>query len=49
MHFREQVDRVDGRTRLSFDYTLRPGIAPTRNALRLLEAVGLELDLQEED
>ena len=49
VHFREQVDRVDGRTRLTFDYLLRPGIATTRNALRLLEAVGLEWDLREED
>ena len=49
VHFREQVDRVDGRTRLSFDYLLRQGIATTRNALRLLEAVGLELDLRDEE
>lgn len=49
VHFREQVDRVDGRTRLSFDYLLRPGIATTRNALRLLEAVGLKLDLRDEE
>jgi hypothetical protein len=49
VHFREQVEREDGRTRLSFDYLLRPGTATTRNALRLLEAVGLTWDLQEED
>jgi len=49
VHFREEVDRVEGRTRLSFDYLLRPGTATTRNALRLLEAVGLEWGLQEEE
>jgi hypothetical protein len=26
---------------MSFDYTLRPGIAPTTNALKLMEIVGL--------
>jgi DNA mismatch repair ATPase MutS len=48
VHFREHVERVDGRTRLDFDYLLRPGTATTRNALRLLEAVGLDWDLKEE-
>lgn len=42
VHFREQVvPAPDGGTRLSFDYRLRPGIATTRNALKLLDAVGL--------
>jgi len=42
VHFREQVTRGEGgRTRLTFDYLLRPGVATTRNALKLLEAVGL--------
>jgi hypothetical protein len=42
VHFREQVARGEGgRTRLTFDYLLRPGVATTRNALKLLEAVGL--------
>jgi hypothetical protein len=40
-HFRERVEADEGGTRLTFDYLLRPGIATTRNALRLLEAVGL--------
>jgi hypothetical protein len=54
VHFREEVEEVrDGEeapaTRLHFDYTLRPGIATTRNALKLLEAVGLGgLELEEE-
>ena len=41
VHFRESVAHEDGRVRLTFDYTLRPGPATTRNALKLLEAVGL--------
>jgi DNA mismatch repair ATPase MutS len=41
VHFREQVGRAEGRTHLTFDYLLRPGLATTRNALKLLDAVGL--------
>ncbi|HSG48562.1 MAG TPA: hypothetical protein VLA43_12155, partial [Longimicrobiales bacterium] len=41
VHFREQVERPGGRTKLTFDYLLRPGLATTRNALKLLDAVGL--------
>jgi hypothetical protein len=37
VHFREEVEG----DRLSFDYTLREGVATTRNALKLLDAVGL--------
>jgi hypothetical protein len=40
-HFRERVEAGEGGTELHFDYVLRPGVATTRNALRLLEAVGL--------
>jgi DNA mismatch repair ATPase MutS len=40
-HFRETVERVDGRPPLHFDYRLRPGLSTTTNALELLEAVGL--------
>ncbi len=57
VHFREEVEEVpDGeggaRTRLDFDYTLREGIATTRNALKLLDAVGLgglELEAEPDD
>ena len=35
------VSEAEGRTRLTFDYRLRPGLATTRNALKLLDAVGL--------
>jgi hypothetical protein len=41
VHFRERVESEEGRTVLHFDYQLRPGPATSRNALRLLEAVGL--------
>ena len=40
-HFRERVEATAEGTKLHFDYRLRPGLATTRNALRLLEAVGL--------
>ena len=40
-HFRESVDTVEGGEGLTFDYRLRPGLATTRNALRLAERVGL--------
>ncbi|HSM61332.1 MAG TPA: hypothetical protein VK849_11065 [Longimicrobiales bacterium] len=51
VHFREQVGPDGhGGTRLTFDHRLRAGIATTRNALKLLEAVGLGgLDLHEEE
>ena len=50
VHFREEVrgrDSAEAGPLLTFDYRLREGIATTRNALKLLEAVGLgglELD-----
>ena len=42
VHFRETVHSEGGRTRLEFDYVMRPGLAQTSNALALLEAVGLD-------
>jgi hypothetical protein len=39
-HFSETVDDDGGMT---FDYRLRPGLATSRNALRLMRAIGLEL------
>ena len=41
VHFTEQVSDDGGGPRMSFDYKLRPGIATTTNALRLMELVGL--------
>lgn len=41
VHFREEIGLVDGERRLGFDYVLRDGPATSRNALILLEIVGL--------
>lgn len=41
VHFRETVEE-DGEQVLSFDYRLRPGLATSRNALKLLRIVGLD-------
>ncbi len=41
VHFRETVD-PDGGSVLTFDYVLRPGLATSRNALKLLKMVGLD-------
>ncbi len=41
VHFREEVVEKDGHRTLNFDYHLRPGPATSRNALLLLEMVGL--------
>ncbi len=41
VHFRETLSGGDGGPVMSFDYRLRPGVATTRNALKLLELVGL--------
>jgi len=40
-HFTEQVDGAEAGAGLRFDYRLRPGLAPTTNALRLMALVGL--------
>ncbi|MDE3003567.1 MAG: hypothetical protein OXU33_04185 [Gemmatimonadota bacterium] len=41
VHFRETVDDAAEQI-LSFDYVLRPGLATSRNALKLLRIVGLD-------
>ncbi len=41
VHLREEVLEVDGRRVLTFDHRVRPGPATSRNALLLLEMVGL--------
>ncbi|NNF13300.1 MAG: hypothetical protein HKN72_08760 [Gemmatimonadetes bacterium] len=41
VHFRETVEE-EGDQVLSFDYVLRPGLATSRNALKLLRIVGLD-------
>jgi len=40
-HFAERFDETADGERLVFDYRLRPGPATSRNALRLLRAIGL--------
>ena len=41
VHFREDIRLVEGKRQLGFDYVLRYGPATSRNALVLLEIVGL--------
>lgn len=41
VHFRETVEESGDRI-LTFDYVLRPGLATSRNALKLLRMVGLD-------
>ncbi len=47
VHLRETVSGEGGEKRLSFDHRLRPGPATSRNALVLLELVGLAPDAPE--
>jgi hypothetical protein len=42
VHFTEGVEADASGGRLSFDYRVRPGIASSRNALKLLHLVGLD-------
>jgi DNA mismatch repair ATPase MutS len=44
VHFVETIANGKGGPVMSFDYKLRPGIATSTNALRLLEIVGLHLE-----
>ena len=50
VHFTEHFERgEDGRPVMSFDYQLRPGLATSTNALKLMEIVGLPLPAAEDD
>jgi MutS domain V len=42
VHFTEGVEHDDGGLRLTFDYRLKPGVATSHNALKLLQVVGLD-------
>jgi DNA mismatch repair ATPase MutS len=42
VHFSEQVREAPDGPTISFDYRLRPGVATSRNALKLLQIVGLD-------
>lgn len=46
VHLRETLHGSGAAETMTFDYKLRPGIAPTTNALKLLELVGLRERLQ---
>ncbi len=47
IHFRETVSTDGAGPTMSFDYTARPGIATSTNALRLMEMIGLDLELSD--
>ena len=40
-YFTEQFSRGPDGPHMEFDYTLRPGLAPSTNALKLMEIIGL--------
>jgi predicted ATPase len=42
VHFAEQFERTPAGPQMSFDYRLRPGIATSTNALKLMEIIGLD-------
>jgi hypothetical protein len=44
VHFRETVSTDSGRPEMTFDYQLRPGLATSTNALRLMKIVGLDVE-----
>jgi hypothetical protein len=44
VHFTEGLDGAADTARLSFDYRLRPGVATSRNALKLMRLIGLAAD-----
>ena len=43
VYFTEQYNEDDTGPKISFDYKLRKGIAPTTNAIALVKLVGLDL------
>jgi DNA mismatch repair ATPase MutS len=43
VHFTESIVAGDDGPMMTFDYKLRPGIATSTNALRLMQIVGLDL------
>ncbi|HQY29793.1 MAG TPA: hypothetical protein PK691_00805 [Thermomicrobiales bacterium] len=44
IHLVDQIRSTDDGSEMWFDYKVRPGLAPSSNALRLLELVGLGMD-----
>lgn len=43
VHFAEQFSRIDGEPEMTFDYRLKPGVATSSNAIRLMELIGFEI------
>ena len=43
VHFAEQFSREGGEAEMTFDYQLRPGLATSSNAIRLMEIIGFEI------
>jgi DNA mismatch repair ATPase MutS len=47
VHFEEQVTETEnGKSAMSFDYKLKPGVVRSTNALRLMRRVGIDVDLE---
>lgn len=44
VHFSERFERTPDSPTMTFDYQLRPGVATSTNALKLMEVVGLPLE-----
>ena len=42
VHFQEEVRSTSDGPAMSFDYVLRPGLATSTNALKLMEIIGLK-------
>jgi DNA mismatch repair ATPase MutS len=49
VHFSEQIQEGPDGPAISFDYRLRPGVATSKNALRLLQIVGLDEPLAKDE
>ena len=47
VHFTDTVGEGPQAPPMSFDYRLRPGVATTTNALRLMRLIGLDLDQEQ--
>ena len=45
VYFTEHFDRTDAGPTMSFDYCLRPGLAISTNALKLMEIIGLPVEV----
>jgi DNA mismatch repair ATPase MutS len=47
VHLEEQgSESENGKSAMTFDYKLRPGVVRSTNALRLMRRVGIDVDLE---